>query len=132
MTPHVPLLVILAGPNGAGKSISAPFLLKDALAVQEFVNADTIAQGLSAYRPETAAVAAARIMLDRVQILARARADFAVETTLPEEPTCRGYGNWAKRDTGGTWCSSRCLPRIWRLPASLSACDVVVITCPIT
>jgi len=52
------MVVLLAGPNGAGKSTSAPQLLRGALAVEEFVNADTIAQGLSAYRPESAAVAA--------------------------------------------------------------------------
>ncbi|HZJ10635.1 MAG TPA: hypothetical protein VFD39_13130, partial [Trueperaceae bacterium] len=31
------------------------------------MNADVIAQGLSAYRPEAAAVAAGRIMLDRLR-----------------------------------------------------------------
>ncbi len=44
-----PSIVILAGPNGAGKNTAAPFLLRDALAVAEFVNADRIAQGLSAF-----------------------------------------------------------------------------------
>ena len=52
VTSRTPLVVVLAGPNGAGKSTTAPYLLKDALAVDEFVNADTIAQGLSAYRPD--------------------------------------------------------------------------------
>lgn len=78
----VPLVVVLAGPNGAGKSTSASLLLKGALAVEEFVNADTIAQGLSAYRPESAAVAAGRVMLDRLRFLAHERRDFAFETTL--------------------------------------------------
>jgi predicted ABC-type ATPase len=50
--------------------------------VEEFVNADTIAQGLSAYRPESAAVAAGRVMLERLRFLATARRDFAFETTL--------------------------------------------------
>jgi predicted ABC-type ATPase len=40
--------------------------------VDEFVNADTIAQGLSAYRPEAAAVTAGRVMLERLRFLARA------------------------------------------------------------
>jgi len=53
-----------------------------ALAVEEFVNADTIAQGLSAYRPEAAAEAAGRVMLQRLRFLARVRRDFAFETTL--------------------------------------------------
>jgi predicted ABC-type ATPase len=82
VTSHPPLVVVLAGANGAGKSTSAPYLLKEALAVDEFVNADTIAQGLSAYRPEAAAVAAGRVMLERLRTLARAQRDFAFETTL--------------------------------------------------
>src|SRR5688572_20830457 len=73
---------MLAGPNGAGKSTSAPLLLKGALAVEEFVNADTIAQGLSAYRPESAAITAGRVMLDRLRFLAHEGRDFAFETTL--------------------------------------------------
>lgn len=92
MTVRVPLVVILAGPNGAGKSTSASFLLKDALTVDEFVNADTIAQGLSAYRPETAAVAAGRIMLERLRVLASAKQDFAFETTL----SGRSYVRWLR------------------------------------
>ncbi|MGH9886613.1 MAG: zeta toxin family protein [bacterium] len=77
-----PLVVVLVGPNGAGKSTSAGLILRDALAVSEFVNADSIAGGLSAFRPETVAVAAGRIMLARVSTLAAAGADFAFETTL--------------------------------------------------
>lgn len=79
---HTPLVVVLGGPNGAGKSTSAARLLREALWVEEFVNADTIAQGLSAYRPEAAAVAAGRVMLERLRFLARERRDFAFETTL--------------------------------------------------
>jgi predicted ABC-type ATPase len=44
-----PTIVVIAGPNGAGKSTAAPFLLKQALGILEFVNADQIASGLSAY-----------------------------------------------------------------------------------
>jgi predicted ABC-type ATPase len=77
-----PLVVVVAGPNGAGKSTTAPRLLQGALAVSEFVNADAIAQGLSAFRPESVALSAGRIMLARLDELARARADFAFETTL--------------------------------------------------
>jgi len=50
--------------------------------VTEFVNGDTIAQGLSAFRPESAAVAAGRIMLTRLRSLAETRQDLAFETTL--------------------------------------------------
>ena len=77
-----PLVVVIAGPNGAGKSTTAPWLLQEALAVAEFVNADPIAIGLSAFRPESVALAAGRVMLTRMKMLAQARQDFAFETTL--------------------------------------------------
>ena len=38
-----PIVVVLAGPNGAGKSTAAPRLLRGALGVVEFLNADLIA-----------------------------------------------------------------------------------------
>jgi predicted ABC-type ATPase len=45
--PKQPTAVVIAGPNGAGKSTAAPFLLKQALGILEFVNADQIAVGLA-------------------------------------------------------------------------------------
>ncbi len=87
-----PLVVVLAGPNGGGKSTSAARLLRGSLAVEEFVNADTIAQGLSAYRPEEAAIAAGRVMLERLRFLARERRHFAFETTL----SGRAYVRWLR------------------------------------
>src|SRR5579864_6087634 len=77
--PHV---IVVAGPNGAGKSTAAPYLLRDALEVREFVNADAIASGLSAFLPDSVAIAAGRIMIARMRHLAKAREDFAFETTL--------------------------------------------------
>ena len=53
-----------------------------ALTVTEFVNVDPIAIGLSAFRPQSVAMAAGRVMLTRIRALARARRDFAFETTL--------------------------------------------------
>ena len=50
-----PSVVVLGGPNGAGKTTAAPRLLRGTLRVDEFVNADTLAQGLSAFRPEASA-----------------------------------------------------------------------------
>ena len=98
MAVHRPLLVVLAGPNGAGKSTAAPFLLQGALAVHEFVNADTLAAGLSAFRPDSAALAAGRIMLGRIKELATLRVDFAFETTLAS----RSFVPWlrAQREAG--------------------------------
>lgn len=77
--PHV---VVLAGPNGAGKSTTAPVLLRGKLGVDEFVNADTIARGLSAFAPEGVAIDAGRVMLRRLEQLAAQQRDFAFETTL--------------------------------------------------
>jgi len=47
-------------------STTAPRLLRGSLRVSEFVNAHTLAQGLSAFRPEDAALQAGRIMLARL------------------------------------------------------------------
>lgn len=77
--PHV---IVVVGPNGAGKSTTAPRLLRDALEVTEFVNADAIASGLSAFRPESVAMAAGRLMRGRMRQLAHRGASFAFETTL--------------------------------------------------
>jgi predicted ABC-type ATPase len=77
-----PALVAVAGPNGAGKSTAGPWLLKEALGIVRFVNADVIAEGLSAYAPETVALEAGRIMLGRLRELAERGETFAFETTL--------------------------------------------------
>ena len=77
-----PSVIVLAGPNGSGKTTAAPKLLRDALGVLQFVNADTIAQGLAAFRPELVALEAGAIMLSRMRRLADERRDFAFETTL--------------------------------------------------
>lgn len=82
MTEQRPHVIIIGGPNGAGKSTTAPVLLKGTLGVTEFVNADTLAQGLSAFQPESVAFHAGRIMLERIHFLAKGRVDFAFETTL--------------------------------------------------
>ncbi|EKD72743.1 MAG: hypothetical protein ACD_45C00599G0003 [uncultured bacterium] len=52
----MPHLIIIAGSNGSGKTSAAPALLQDALHVDDFVNADVIAQGLCAFQPEKAAI----------------------------------------------------------------------------
>ena len=77
--PHV---IVIAGPNGAGKTTAAPALLNNALEISHFVNADTIAAGLSAFAPEKAAIQAGRAMLERMRHLANDNENFAFETTL--------------------------------------------------
>lgn len=80
MTLSSPQVILIAGPNGAGKSTLAPILLRDKLGVLEFINADTIAAGLSAFRAEAAAVEAGRIMLRRLSELGVRRQSFAFAT----------------------------------------------------
>jgi predicted ABC-type ATPase len=55
------------------------------LAVDEFVNADTLAQGLSLFRPEGVALQAGRITLERLDALAAQRRNFAFESTLASQ-----------------------------------------------
>ncbi len=78
----MPNVVVIAGPNGAGKSTLAPILVRDTFGITEYVNADVIAEGLSAYAPEKAAIDAGRAMLARLDELASAKVDFSFETTL--------------------------------------------------
>lgn len=90
--------VILAGPSGAGKTTAAPSLLRDLLGLTNFVNADVIAQGLSGFGPERAAIEAGRVMLKRLRELADRGEDFAFETTLAS----RTFAPWLRslRATG--------------------------------
>ena len=88
----MPEVIVIAGPNGAGKSTLAPALLRDTLHVLEFVNADTIAEGLSAFAPEDASFDAGRVMLGRLHELAEEKRSFAFETTLAS----RFYAGWLK------------------------------------
>ena len=88
-----PIVIAVAGPNGAGKSTAAPMLLRGALDVTTFLNADVIAQGLAAYDPDSAAIAAGRALLARMRELCARRANFAFETTLAG----RSYEPWLRR-----------------------------------
>ncbi len=83
-------IIAVAGPNGAGKSTTAPALLKGALKVSEFVNADLIAQELSPSNPEMSAIKAGRIMLKRMHQLADKRVNFAFESTMAS----RSFTQW--------------------------------------
>ena len=69
MSTSGPNIIIVAGPHGAGKTTAAADILVGALAVHEFVNADVIAKGLSAFQPESVAFDAGRIMLQRLHHL---------------------------------------------------------------
>ena len=92
MTASPPKIVILAGPNGAGKSTLAPKLLRDFLHLTEFVNADTVAAGLSAFGPAGVAIEAGRIVRNRLRELADEGASFSFETTL----ATRSFAPWLR------------------------------------
>ncbi|HLG16968.1 MAG TPA: zeta toxin family protein [Blastocatellia bacterium] len=85
-----PQLIVIAGPNGAGKTTLAPVLLRDTLGLMEYVNADPIALGLSAFQPEKVAFEARRVMLRRLRDLAEQRISFAFESTL-------SYASWIEQ-----------------------------------
>jgi len=74
--------VIIAGPNGAGKTTVAETFLGNLLGVGQYVNADTIARGLSQFQPQSVAIQAGRQNLRRLDELASSRSSFAFETTL--------------------------------------------------
>ena len=75
-------LFIIAGPNGAGKTTASLTILPEVLKINEFVNADIIAYGLSPLNPESVAIPAGRIMLNRIHELLNENVSFAFETTL--------------------------------------------------
>jgi len=73
---------IISGPNGAGKTTSAKYLLTKFLDINEFVNADEIARGLSPFNPRSLDLTASKLMLKRIQDLIKQDKNFAFETTL--------------------------------------------------
>jgi predicted ABC-type ATPase len=75
-------LYIISGCNGAGKTTASYTILPEILDCREFVNADNIAAGLSPFNPESVALEAGRMMLNRISELMTERVDFAIETTL--------------------------------------------------
>ncbi|SFW56284.1 zeta toxin family protein [Chitinophaga sancti] len=78
----MPNLYIIGGCNGAGKTTVSYTVLPEILECKEFVNADSIAAGLSPFNPESVALEAGRLMLQRIELLMSEGVDFALETTL--------------------------------------------------
>ena len=87
-------IIIIAGPNGAGKTTFAKEYLPNEADCPIFVNADHIAAGLAPEAPESAAVQAGRLMLEKIDALAANGASFAVETTLSGRIYARKIGKW--------------------------------------
>ena len=91
-----PNVIILAGPNGAGKSTISQELFGGAADRPHYVNADTIARGLSAFRSEELALEAGRIMLDYLKKLGVQKSTFAFETTL----ATKSFAPWIRELKG--------------------------------
>lgn len=77
-----PKVYIIAGPNGSGKTTFASEFLPRYADRPAFVNADTIARGLSGFSPDAVALKAGRILLEQIGDYASKGVDFAFETTL--------------------------------------------------
>lgn len=77
----MPTLVLLAGPNGAGKTTFINTYLRERAQAFQFVNPDEVARHLPGAGP-TRDLAAGRLVLERLEALVAARADFVLETTL--------------------------------------------------
>ena len=90
-------IYIIAGSNGSGKTTLANTLLPDFLGCSEFVNADLIAAGLSPFNPDSMAIQAGRLMLERIQNLTNEQKDFAFETTLATRSYAPHIKQWIKK-----------------------------------
>lgn len=110
--------MILGGPNGAGKTTAAQVVLPKHLDVREFVNADEIARGLSPFNPGGAALAAGRLMIERIRSFIRDRQSFAFETTC----SGRSYVGLLRRCKAEGWRIT--LVYLW-LPSVEAALDRV-------
>jgi predicted ABC-type ATPase len=92
-------IVIIGGPNGAGKTTAAQDLIPEELGLREFVNADDIARELSPSNPELAAIAAGRLMVQRMEALLRSGVSFAFEMTCAG----RTYARWLRECRERNW-----------------------------
>lgn len=75
-------IVILGGPNGAGKTTTARVLLPEFFNLHPFLNADDFARQISPENVEAAALAAGRLLIERMRSAVRDGQSFAVESTL--------------------------------------------------
>ena len=91
-------IVILGGPNGAGKTTTARVLLPEFFHLNSFLNADDVARYLAPWNVESAALAAGRLLVERMRALVQEGKSFALESTLsgksyiPMLKDCRANG----------------------------------------
>ncbi len=93
----MPNIYLIAGCNGAGKTTASNTMLPGMLKCKEFVNADSIAAGISPFQPESVSFEAGRVMLQRIEQLVKAKVDFAIETTLSSRNYLLKVKEWQKQ-----------------------------------
>jgi predicted ABC-type ATPase len=74
-------ILMIAGPNGAGKTTMTLELIRSCSMLYEFINADEIARGLAPKHPESMALTASKLMIQRLKELLNTGKSFAFETT---------------------------------------------------
>jgi predicted ABC-type ATPase len=89
-------IVIIAGPNGSGKTTFAEQFLPREADCPDFINVDLIAQGLSPFNPDRAALQAGKLMLRLIAQKVRRGESFAFETTLSGRNYARRIPQWRK------------------------------------
>ena len=87
-------MIIIAGPNGAGKTTFAQEFLPKEAGCPDFINVDLIAQGLSPFDPDKAALQAGKLMLSQIARKVSRRQSFAFETTLSGRNYARRIPQW--------------------------------------
>src|ERR1700680_2624464 len=92
--------VIIAGPNGAGKTTFAREFLPKDTDVVHFVNADLIAAGLSALKPEIAPVTAGRVFSPRLIGWPLSERALRLKLRLADAPMPRAWQDGSWLDTG--------------------------------
>jgi len=108
----------MGGPNGAGKTTAAHDLIPQEWDIRHFVNADDIARDLSPSNPEEAAIAAGRLMIERMRSLVRSGESFAFEMTCAG----RAHAHWLRQCQEDGWRVT--LVFLW-LPTPEAALDRV-------
>jgi len=86
-------LYMIAGPNGVGKNHIRAEVPPKYANCKNFVNADLIAQGMSPFSPEAAAIRAGRLVLSEIDFFSQKQVSFGFETTL----SGRSYLNLVQR-----------------------------------
>lgn len=90
-------ILILAGPNGAGKTSIATEFLPHEEGCLSFVNADSIAAGLSPFQQSSVSFRAGRLLLETIHEHIASGESFAFETTLSGRGYSRSIPIWRKR-----------------------------------